>query len=535
MPQLTPCAFSVRDYVTDLPYRCFSLVGKQAKRQPGAFAGKTPLLLLALVPLALASCATSVRFEVEHPPIVDLRGVNSITVIPFERGSTRALEYLSGHATLALANGVQNNALRGNLVFVDPQTLTHVPHHDLWRHVDVFITGRITNVHSNHHTRESARTIRGENYRVITVTLTVTVEIDYSYIRARDGRILGTFRKTQQATDTAEHLRRLSGGNRPGGGGGGGGNRPGGGPPGGHNHAGHWSHPDWNRPGPWDNPGWFDPDRDRGRGRGRRGGRSGGASAQRNTWEESLARVAITRFSRTMDREIAPWVTREERSLRRRSGNEPELDEARRLVRLGRYDQALQIYREIYRQYGNVFAGFNTAMLFAANDRFAESLDLLEALHRGLMASGQNTPRFIRREIERMAGFVNGFRMLEESRAGIVGAIPGIRVNVAAQPAPVVENGGREARGTVNLNLAKVYALSDAIDHAEDTSIWAKIVASADADAFEGRWSMRIPDTAPSLLWFVVADGRHNLFVTTTALNISESLVLDTAQMTRLE
>ena len=498
---------------------------------------KPPRLFLALIPLALVSCATSVRFEVEHPPIIDLRGVNSITVIPFERGSTRAFEYLSGHVTSSLTAGIQNNALRGNLVFVDPNTLTNVPHHDLWRHVDVFITGRIANIHSNYHTRESARTIRGENYRVITVTLTVTVEIDYSYIRARDGRILGTFRKTQQATDTAEHLRRLprtDGGNRPGGGGG---NRPGGGSPGGPGHPGHWNHPDWNRPGPWDNPGWFDPDRERGRGgRGRRGGRSAGTSVHRNTWEESLARTAITRFSRTMDQEIAPWFTVEERNLRRRSGNEPELDEARRLVRLGRYDEALRIYREIYEQYGNVFAGFNTAILFAANDRFTESLDLLESLHRGLMSSGQNTPRFIRREIERMSGFVNGHRLLEEFRAGSVGAMP--RLPGTALTVAPVRNGPadvREASGTVSPVLANVYALSESIAYAADTSIWSKIVASANADLTEGRWSMRIPDAAPSMLWFVVADGRDSLYITRTALSISGAIVLDTAGMTRLE
>jgi len=486
---------------------------------------KSPLLISTLIPLALASCATSVRFDVEHPPIVDLRGVHSITVAPFERGSFRAFEYLSGHVTSSLAAGVQNNAWRGNLVFVEPQALAHVPQHDLWRHVDVVITGRIIDVRSGHNTRESTRTIRGEDYRVLTVTLTVIVDIEYSYIRARDGRILGTFRKTQQASETAEHLRRLPRS--------GGGNRPGGGRHGGSSHhPGHWSHPDWNRPGPWDHPGWFNPDRDRdqGRGRGRRGGRPGGASVQRHTWEESLARVAIARFSRAMDREIAPWTTTEERSLRRRSGNEPELDEARRLVRMGRYDQALRIYREIYEQHGNVFAGFNTAILYAANERFAESLELLEALHRGLMASGQNTPRFIRREIERMAGFVNGFRVLEEFRASDAGDPLNVAVVARNEPA-----NAREARGTVNLGLAKIYALSEAIACSGDASIWPKLVASADADALEGRWFMRIPDSAPSLLWFVVADGRNNLYITQMPLSIFETVVLNTAHMARLD
>ena len=364
---------------------------------------KPSRLLFALIPLALASCATSVRFEVEHPPIVDLRGVNRITVIPLERNSLRGFEYLSAYVTSALSAGIRDNALRGNIVFVEPGTLANVPQQTLWQHVDVLITGRITNIHSTDSRREGTQIVRGEEVRVTTITLTVTVDIEYSYIRARDGRILGTFRKTERFTETADFVRRRprpEGGNRPGDWG-----------------AGNWNHPNWNRPGPWDSPGWFSPDRDRDRER-RRRGRPGDISPRRHSWEESLAKSAISRFSHTMDREVAPWVTTEGRSLRGRSGNEPMLDEARRLVRMGRYDRALDIYLEIYERDGNIFAGFNTAILLAANDQFTEALELLESMHRGLAASGQSTPRFIRREIERMAGFVNGFRLLEEFRAG---------------------------------------------------------------------------------------------------------------------
>ena len=487
-------------------------------------------LLFALIPVALASCATSVRFDVERPPIVDLRGVSRITVIPFERNSLRGFEHLSAYVTAALSAGVRDNVLRGNLVFVEPQTLTHVPHHNLWQHVDVFITGRIIEVNSTDNSRESFRIISGEEVRVTTITLTVTVYIEYSYIRARDGRVLGTFRKRERLTDTAERIRGRQGP------GGGGGNRPGGGW-----DQGHWNHPNWNRPGPWNNPGWFDPDRDRDRGRGRRG-RPGDTSPRRNSWIEDIARSAINRFSLTMDRELAPWTTTESRTLRRGSRNEPMLDEARRLVRMGRYDQALQIYREIYEQEGSVSAGFNTALLFAVNDQFTEALELLEALHRGLLASGQSTPRFVRREIQRMAEFVNGFRILDEYRASrpIPTAVDGVGAFASPQPWALVAAGNepasvREARGTVNLDRARVYALSGAIAYAADNSIWSKIIASTDASVFEGRWFMRIPDTAPSLLWFVVSDGHGGLYITRTALGTFGTVVLDTAWMTRLE
>jgi len=483
--------------------------------------------LVALIPIALASCATSVRFDVEHPPIVDLRGVNSITVIPFENHSFREFEYLSTHLTSALASGIRNSSLRGNFLFIEPQMLAHVPQRNLWQYVDVFVDGRIIDIRSNHTRSVSSQTVGGEEINIVTITLTVTVYIEYSYVRARDGRVLKIFRKNGTFSETANWVRRrsnLGGGNRPGTWG-----------------PGTWNHPNWNRPGPWNNPGWFDPDRDRGdRGRGRRG-RSGSNFPRRNTWEENLARSAIERFSLSMSHETAPWTTMEERSLRR-IRNEPMLDEARRLVRMGRYEQALQIYQEIYEQNGSVTIGFNTAILLAANEKFKEALELLNSLHRGLLALNQTPPRFLRREMQRMSEVVNGLRILEELRASRTAVGTGVNATASVRllGMTVARNRNeqvhaREVNGTVNLNLAKIYALSESIAYAEDTSIWSKIVASTDADALEGRWSMRIPDTAPALLWFVVVDGRYNLFITQMPLNISEAIVLDTAWMTRLE
>ncbi|MCL2599922.1 MAG: hypothetical protein FWD88_01890, partial [Treponema sp.] len=333
------------------------------------------------------------------------------------------------------------------------------------------------------------------------------------------------------------------GGAHPPGGGGGGETGPGGGGgnrPWGWWEHGYWNRPDWNRSGPWDHPEWFRPDRDI------RRGQSGGIFPRRNSWVEDVARVAIAGFSHTMDQEFAPWITVEERNLRRGGRNEPpQLEEAIRLARMGLRDQALRIYLEVYGQYGNVLAGFNAAILLAANGKLPEALELLEGIHRGL---GQNTPRFVTREIQRMAVLVEGFRKLEEYRANRVGT-PGPTTVFAPTPGPtppprpanipvMARNepaNAREVRGTVNLNPAQIYALSDSIAYAEDASIWSKIVASTDADAHEGQWSMRIPATAPSLLWFVVVDGRHGLYITQTPLNTTESIVLNTARMTRLE
>jgi hypothetical protein len=39
---------------------------------------------MALVPIVFFSCITTIEFELRHPPLIDMRDVNNITVIPLE-------------------------------------------------------------------------------------------------------------------------------------------------------------------------------------------------------------------------------------------------------------------------------------------------------------------------------------------------------------------------------------------------------------------------------------------------------------------
>ncbi|MCL2762613.1 MAG: hypothetical protein FWD36_05330 [Treponema sp.] len=445
----------------------------------------------------LVSCATSVTFDVTHPPLADLRGANSITVIPFERDCDRRFEYLSAYVTSALVSGIKNNMIRGNISFVEPAILADVSEKNYGQYVDVFITGKIIDITQTISNRSASRNVRDEIITIDVVTLSVMVNIEYAYINARDGKVLGNFIKSEEFTQTANLGRnRYGSGNW--------------------NRAEYGLHPEWHDPGQWNQ-------------NRRRRGHLADNALRRGSWGETLAKSAINKFSFTMSQELASWTTTEERSLRRRTGNEPMLDEARRLINMGRYDQALKIYQEIYTHNDSVYLGYNTAVLLAANEQFMESLALLEHMHRALLTSGQSTPRFIKREIERMAEFVNGLEILAEYRTG---------GNAAASLIPLIKDEPVNARaisGTINLNIATVYALSEAIAFVEDTSVWSKMVASANASTFEGRWSMSIPVTAPSLLWFVVIDSRSNMYITQTALGASGTIVLDTAKMTRLE
>ncbi|MCL2557981.1 MAG: hypothetical protein FWE09_05830 [Treponema sp.] len=467
-------------------------------------AGKTlRFLFLAPISLALVACATSVSFNVERPPIVDLRGATSVTIVPLEQNSVARFRRISAHATGALEAGLRSAALRGNIDFVEPESIANTPRHELWRHVDVFLTGRIIDARPGATIREGSQTVAGATFVGLSVTLSVSVEIEYSYILAREGRTLGDFRKVEEVSETVFFARNRLG-------------------------IWDWGNPaGWTRPGfrlgahfgPWDNRMWFDPsaiDLNR---------RSFSFTAnfpQSGSWGESLAMLAIDRFSLDMSRELAPWTTAERRSLRALPASEPAAREAMELARMGRQDEARRLYQEIFARTGNANAAFNTAVLFAAEGRFAQALDVLNDLSRALLAEGRAVPAFIRREAQRMSAIVAGLEALESARAP-----PGVQAQGAARAAE------REISGTVNISGANVYALSDSVSGARDTAIWQRIVASAEARA--GRWTMRIPEGAPSMLWFIVTDGPNNLFITRAPASVFGEVVLSTADMTRLE
>ncbi|MCL2609131.1 MAG: hypothetical protein FWD94_04415 [Treponema sp.] len=340
------------------------------------------LSLLALI-LTLTSCATTVRFQVERAPLVDLRGLPRITVIPLEQSSLREHRNLAAFVTEALADGIRGNVPRSGLLFVEPASLSRVPRRELAGHVDAFLIGRITEARPNVVVQESTRTVRGQELRVNTVTMTVSVSVEYSYVRAADGRELAVFRKTESFEDTASFLRNPRG-------------------------AWDWNNPlQQNRTGRWGSPGWFDP-RHLETGARRRGRDD---LFRPGSWGESVARSAIDRFSQSMDRELAPWTGTEQRSLRP-PGRDADLAEARDLVRMGRRDRALELYLRIHGETGNVSAGFNAAILLAAEESFAEALSLLESIRREALAAGRDSPAFVRREIRRMTEIVDGLALL---------------------------------------------------------------------------------------------------------------------------
>jgi tetratricopeptide (TPR) repeat protein len=459
--------------------------------------------LFLLVPL-IVSCATVVTFDVEHPPLVDLRGAGTITVIPFEWNTTREQGWLASRVTEALLNGLR----RGSIDVIDPYALEYSGGRNYGQYADVYITGRMINVN----TFEQVET-KSEVYSTHTIirefiTGTAIVDIEYNYIRSADSKILGNFKKRETAYASFERTR----------------------------YRDHDTNQNANRNANrnTDRNTNRNTNRDtdrRGTGQSRGGVRS--TFPQRGTWQEDAAASAIAWFSDAMNHELGPWTTTESRKVKGRTGDRLLAAEAKDLVEQNRYDEALALYKTIYEQDGNIFAGYNAAILLAANEQFADALGLLERLRERRLKAGKTVPAFIKNEIKHITEFINASRALEVYSHA---AIP----TAAAAAAAAATAAGREITGTVNLSPAMVYALNGSVSSIDDNSIFPKMVAYA--DAVDGRWSMRLSDTAPAAVWLLVTDGRRDYYITKTAINISGSaagaasgaIALNTAVMTKL-
>jgi hypothetical protein len=447
------------------------------------------LIVVLLVLFLFASCATVVTFDVEHPPLVDLRGANTITVIPFEWNSVREQAWLANRVTAALMDGLR----RGNIDIVDPYMLEYSRGRNYSQYADAYIIGRIINVNAYDQVDTQNET---DNYQTIireVITRTAVVDIEYSYIRSADNKTLGNFKKREMATTSFERIRYRE------------------------ENTGRNTTRDTAR-----------------RGTGRGAGQSRSAFPQRGTWQEGAAASAIAQFSDTMNQELGPWTTTESRNIKKRTGDNTLAAEARYFIERNRYDEAIVLYKTIYEQNGNISAGYNAAILLAANEQFTGALGLLERLGERRLKEGKTVPAFIKNEMKIISEIINGSRVLEAYKGSETKIVSDafISTATAAAAAAVATATGREITGTVNLNSAIVYALNGSISSIDDNSIFPKMVAYA--DVVDGLWSMRIPDTAPAAVWLLVTDGRRDYYITKTAVNISGSIALNTAEMIKL-
>ncbi|MDR0706833.1 MAG: hypothetical protein LBF60_02980 [Treponema sp.] len=311
-------------------------------------------LILAFVFIIMMSCATVVEFQLEHPPLVDMRNIHTITVIPLEWNVSGEYAHLAGDATQALTAGIRKvKAYR----YVDPSIVKNIDASRYWEYIDVYVTGSIVNVASHDRTeiREEKRDDKTEIKEY--VVRTVTVDIEYTYIRAIDAEALGVFHKTEKESVTFDNTARSSN--------------------------------------------WFV-------------NLLLGVFFPRGTPPEKIARSAIKRLSNGMEREIVPWTALEKRRIEENARKDPAFKEAQKLVGRKKYFEALVLYKRIYEETGDVAAGYNTALLLEANGQFMDALALLEELNDRIVETGVNSPPYIRNEIENLKKIINELDILED-------------------------------------------------------------------------------------------------------------------------
>ena len=354
-------------------------------------------ILFILIPFAFISCATTLSFDVKHPPMVDLRGVKTITVIPFEWSADRMYNQFLGDVTSAIIFGVR----RGNITYVDAIILKEAAEKNYWNYVDVYITGRILDINWYDSIYR-----RDEIYSII--TRTVKIDIEYSYIRAETNETIGHFTRseTQSSSRIIENSRI-------------------------YHDFGNYN--DWTR-----NP--------QGRNRNRQDRNRNPQDRNRNpqdrdrnppieysypsdeirpwlppyeerhliidAWTNGLVIATIKQLSSRINYELSPWTSKEERTVRGKTGAS-ELNEALKMIKQTFYGRAMEIYSDLYDRTGDVLAGYNLALLLQFDSQYEDALELLKEIQKKNIQSGKRPPRFIITEIETLKKFIEGFKVLE--------------------------------------------------------------------------------------------------------------------------
>jgi hypothetical protein len=278
--------------------------------------------------------------------------MKTITVIPLEWKNNARYDYLANDLTKALTNGVKRAKAYN---FIEPSILRNIEKSDYWEYVDVYIECEIIFINTDDKT-ETTEEKDGKKPKIV-VTRTVTVDIKYKYISAIDERVLASFNKTSEVSETFNNSARSS-------------------------------------------KLWVDILLN--------------IFIPQGPSSEKISRTAIHRFSSMMDNELNPYTTTEERRILESKNKDPVFKEAKKLVRQKNYFEALLLYKKIYEETESITAGYNMALLLQADSQFIDALALLEELDEKILKMGIKTPSFIKKEIKRLNLIINESGILDE-------------------------------------------------------------------------------------------------------------------------
>ncbi|UCF98530.1 MAG: hypothetical protein JSV89_03105 [Spirochaetaceae bacterium] len=93
--------------------------------------------------------------------------------------------------------------------------------------------------------------------------------------------------------------------------------------------------------------------------------------------EDMYARI-IDSFMPRMAKQLAPYQVREHRTLMRDKTKDPRMEQADDLVKGKIYDSALEIFLRVWRENGNIAAGFNAAILYEVTGQLDTAIEQMK-------------------------------------------------------------------------------------------------------------------------------------------------------------
>jgi len=282
-------------------------------------------ICLAVCLAAIASCASApiIKTQVTHPPVANMSGIKTITVVPLE------LKYSPDSVEKKLVN-VLWSSLGANYSqdkFATAKVLTtefaryiqaagpytFVIYSDRLLNseppkVDAFVTGEITDLIVNDDRDNATERRNNRDVKVTYYTRSVKLVVAYIIMRSSDSAVL--FQETRYYTQTSDRAESKL----------------------------------------------FLP------------------SVQK------LAAIAASRIASNIKNAITPWTSFETYTLEIDKSKNPKMETAKNLVENRMFDKALAIYADVYNATGNPAAGYNAAILLDLSGDTQQAIQIMNEL-----------------------------------------------------------------------------------------------------------------------------------------------------------
>jgi len=165
---------------------------------------KAVTLFVTAILLMAGGCATTIPLEVQRTPTLDTTGIRRIAVMPFEAGNS-GYQNAASHAT-SVAEARIRETNHFTLVSASEIQQLRQTRQSIESHVDALFIGRITNISQSTNQRQGQTTNRqtGVTTTYYYYVREVEVSFNYSFMRARDGSLIGPVNKSGRTSVSAD-------------------------------------------------------------------------------------------------------------------------------------------------------------------------------------------------------------------------------------------------------------------------------------------------------------------------------------------